>query len=475
MPEFLNEGQNNYDNHYQNGNGSYLVLEQKAPISFFYQEAVATAEQSDNSQSDWSPITQELAETLPRPWTRGLLHVVLGLISVGLPWSMLAKVDETGSARGRLEPEGQAVRLDAPVAGTVVDVNVKEGQTVTGGEVIVELESNLTRSELQQAQEVLEGQQNRLTQLELMQNQLRIAIGEQRLQNQALQSAQLAQFDQAQEQLTAAQRASNLARTNLEREQGEVERFESLRSEGIISAVQVIEAQRIRDRSMQEFSTAQSEVAQAQFELEKQQSNYDEVRQRGELVILQTQQQLKELETSIVSIRAEIAQTQNQIKSLELQLEQRVLRSPTDGTVFQLQVQHPGAVVQTSQEIVQIAPAGTPLVFRAQMPSQETGFLKIDAPVKLKFDAYPFQDYGIISGRVRWIAPNSKIVETPEGNIEVFEIEVVLEQSIIHGQDQTVVLNAGQTATAEVIIRQRRVIDFILDPFRRLQQSGLEL
>jgi HlyD family secretion protein len=33
----------------------------------------------------------------------------------------------------------------------------------------------------------------------------------------------------------------------------------------------------------------------------------------------------------------------------------------------------------------------------------------------------------------------------------------------------------GQTATAEIIVRQRHVIDFILDPFKKLQNGGIDL
>lgn len=156
-------------------------------------------------------------------------------------------------------------------------------------------------------------------------------------------------------------------------------------------------------------------------------------------------------------------------------MRQRVLRAPTDGTIFQLGIQHPGSVLQPGQAIAQVAPEGVMLVFRAQMPSQESGFLRLNAPVKLKFDAYPFQDYGVVPGRLRWISPDSKVVETAQGNIETFELEIALDQNFIQSQNKRVLLTPGQTALAEVIVRQRRVIDFILDPFKKLQKGGLEL
>ncbi|MBD3886024.1 HlyD family efflux transporter periplasmic adaptor subunit [Phormidium tenue FACHB-886] len=454
---------------------SNSIFQEEATLNSVAQTDLPQEAQPQEAQDDWSSVTQDMADALPRPWTRGLLHVLLGFMMIGLPWAMSAKVDETGSARGRLEPQGRSMRLDAPVNGSVIDVNVKQGQAVQSGQVLVELDSELARTELQRTQEELQGHQDRLTQLELMENQLGIAVREQQFQIQAQRSAQLAQLDQTQEQLSAAHTESELAAANLEREQTEVKRYESLKREGALPEVKVVEAERLRDESRQQHNQAQAQIQQSQTELKKQQSNYEEITQSGEVAILQTKQQAEELEASILETRAQIAQARKQIQSLQVQLKQHSLRAPTDGTVFQLAVQQPGSVVQLGQEIVQIAPKDAPLVFRAQMPSQETGFLKLNAPVKLKFDAYPFQDYGVVPGRLRWIAPDSKIVETAQGNVEVFEVEVVLDQNYIQNQGRPVRLTAGQTANAEVVVRQRRVIDFILDPFKKLQKGGLEM
>jgi hemolysin D len=47
-----------------------------------------------------------------------------------------------------------------------------------------------------------------------------------------------------------------------------------------------------------------------------------------------------------------------------------------------------------------------------------------------------------------------------------------LDREYIQSQGKKVALTLGQTATAEVIVRQRRTIDLILDPFKKLQQGG---
>jgi HlyD family secretion protein len=444
----------------------------------FTEPGTVLSTQSKSSESvadDWSSLTKELVDTLPRVWTRGLLYFLVVFAAIVLPWAALSKVDETGSARGRLEPQGKTLKLDAPVAGTVAAVKVKEGQTVKAGQILLELESELNRTELQQAQARLEGHQNRAGQLEQVKNQLAIAIRTQQLQSQAQASEQLAQLSQIRQRINSSQKVSAIEQERLAVTQNDVRRHQSLWQAGVVPKIKLEEVESVAFERQRLLEQAQSDSQQAQTELKKQQSAYNGVIRSGELAVLESQRQLKELQSQVSSIRSEITQTQKLIQSLQFQLQQRVLRAPMDGTIFQLSIDNAGTVLQPGQAITQVAPLGAPLVFRAQMPSQESGFLRLGMPVKLKFDAYPFQDYGVMPGRLRWISPDSKVVETAQGKVENFELEIVLAQTYIQTQNKRIALTPGQTATAEVIVRQRRIIDFVLDPFKKLQKGGLDL
>lgn len=443
------------------------------------EDPIRNVEQLDQAQpksnlldrDDWSSVTQELIDTLPKVWTRGLLYFLLVFAGIVLPWSMLSKVDETGSARGRLEPKGKTFKLDAPVAGTVAAVRVKEGQTIKAGQILFELESELARSQLQQEQAKLEGQLNRVQQLKIIQNQLEIAMRSHEQQSQAQKAAQLAQIEQTRQRLQSGQEAKLLAKERLARDYVEVMRYRGLQSVGAIAQVKVVEVERTSDESKRLLSQANAETKQAQYEIKKQQSDYEALSRNGELAVLESIRQVKETQAQIAALETDIIQTQKQIKLLQYQLAQRVIRSPIDGTIFQLAIDNAGTVIQASQPVSQIAPKAAKLIFRAQMQNQESGFLRVGMPVKLKFDAYPFQDYGIVTGKVHWISPDTKSIDTPQGKVSAYELEVELDQS--HAQQ--IKLTPGQTATAEVIVRQRRVIDFILDPFKKLQTGGLKL
>lgn len=427
------------------------------------------------TEQEWSHAAQNSLDALPHVWTRGLLYLLVLIAAAGLPWASLSKVDETGSARGRLEPKGRAFRLDAPVAGTVTKVLVREGQRVKRGQPLLELDTELLRKDLEQAIAKLNGQENRLSQLELVQNQVVVATRTQRLQNQAQIAEQSAQIDQIRQRLSFQQNARTLAQERFARTLTNVDRQQWLHEQGVVSQATLEEKQILALESQQQFEQSRTDFQQTQTELQKQQSAYDRIVYTGKLTLAESEKQVEELRAQIADLNAEIAQTHNQIQALQLQIQQRLLKAPADGTIFELPIDRPGAVVQPSQLIAQVAPEKTPFVLRAQMPSRESGFLRLGAAVKLKFDAYPFQDYGVVQGRLSRISPSSKVVDTPQGQMEVFEIEVALEQNALEAQNRRIPLNPGQTATAEVIIRQRRVIDFVLDPFRQLGAGGLKL
>ncbi len=469
--------------------------------------------------------TEELLDGLPRRWTRSMLYFLVGFTAIALPWAMFSQVDETGSARGRLEPKEAIRRLDAAVAGTVVAVGAKEGETVKTGQLLVEIESDVLQTELQQAKNKLEGQLNRLTQLELVKNQMMLAVQAQEQQNQAQALAKIAQVNQAKQNLNAkrqsfnlqkweklaqleqakqnissSQTAQKIARSSLNRDLQEVQRYRQLFRQGAIAEIKVVELEKAaqdsqklqlqaeseikqaklklkaeQSRYQAIMSQAKSDIEQAKLALDEQKSTYQSVVNAGELALLNSQTQFKEIQSQVTALKSEIAQTKSQITSLKIQLNQRIVRSPVNGTIFELPFSQPGSVVQPGQIIVKIAPKTDSLILKAEMASENSGFLEVGMPVKIKFDAYPFQEYGVMTGRVNWISPDSKIKQTNQGRLETFELEISLPQSYIKAGNKRINLTPGQTATAEVIIRQRRVIDFILDPFKKLQSGGLKM
>jgi HlyD family secretion protein len=470
-------------------------------------------------------VTKESLDSLPQVWTRGLLYFLAIFVSIILPWAILSKVDETGTARGRTEPKDKTIKLDAAVAGTVAEIRVKEGDSVKAGETLLLLESELVKSELRQAQDKLEGQLNRLSQLNSSKNQLIVSLATQQQQNQSQQLEKQAQVDQAQQniitlknayelqkeerlsQLNQAQQTlensrttSKLVESSLASSQREVQRYSKLNKAGVVPEINLVEKQDIAKDKQKLYEQTKSDIEQAKLRLQEQKSSYERnlrqanadiehaklrlkeqergyqtLTRSGQLSVLRIVEQQKNLDTDISSLKSDIAQSKSQIDSLKFQLGQRELKAPVSGILFQLPIQKAGSVVQLGTMVAEIASTNSPLIIRAQMATTESGSLRTGMPVKLKFDAYPFQDYGIISGELIKISPNTVEVDTPNGKTAAYNLEISLKQNCVPSPDKCIPLRPGDTATAEVIVRQRRIIDFLIDPFKKLQKGGVKL
>jgi len=478
-----------------------------------------------NENDDLHYATKELLDALPKLWSHGVLYALVFFAALGIPWATVSKIDETGSARGRIEPKGATQKLDSPAAGSVKFVNVKEGDTVKAGQTLLELNADVLKTELQQAEAKLTGFLNQRAQLDVIKNQIQLTLSAQEQQNQFQALEKLSQISQAKQnlaaktsvfylqrlerqalvnqvnqQILASLNDKNASQKRLTIDSRQVERFSNLMKDGAVSINQVDELLKQEQESKRLYEKAKSDVKQsrlrlteeksrfqatmnqleadieqAKLRLQEEKNSYNSLLQAGKLSILKHQEQLKDIDNQATALESQIAQTKGQIASLNIQLKQRIVRSPIDGVIFELPFSKAGQVVQPGQRIAQIAPKNADVVLKAQMPIQDSGFLKVGMPVKVKFDAYPYQEYGIVEGEVTWVSPDSKMQQTLQGSSESFELEITLKQQYVDNGEKRVYLTPGQTANAEVIIRQRRIIDFVLDPFRKLQKDGLEM
>jgi hemolysin D len=528
--------------------------------------------------TDWSGAAKEVIDGVPLPWTRGLFYCLLAFVGVFIPWASFFRMDEIGTAKGRLELIGDTIKREANVDGSVVvtKVLVKKGDTVKKGQAIMELDTKGIRDQVQQNQLKLDGQQQRLNQLSLINNQLSIAISTQQQQNQAQLLEKQAQIAQAEQNLTNLRNSYNtqdgekkaqlnqaeqtvqdrrgglnmqkqekitqinqakrnimdstaayqVAVNRLRDAQAEARRFNQLYKSGAISEVKSREVEslakernqaklqaeanlqqaKLRYREQQNsysklvqevqasvqqsklrlteqqgtyqrtVSQLKSDIAQAQLRFVEQQRSLQSLVQGGRLAISKSEQQLKEVQSQVTMLRNDIEQTKNQSKILNRQLFGRTIRADVDGRIFELPITREGSVIQSKQLIAEIAPQTNQamnLVFKGDIPAAQSESLRTvtDKNVKLKFEEFPFEKYGIVNGKLTWISPNSKAVASPVGNVINYEVRVALAQPCLQYRSECIPFKSGQPATAEIVIRKRRIIDLITAPFKKLKSD----
>jgi hemolysin D len=242
-----------------------------------------------------------------------------------------------------------------------------------------------------------------------------------------------------------------------------------------------IEQAKLRLKEQQEnyqvtIARTQSDIAQAKLRLTEQQRGAQSLAKGGNIAVLKTEQQSKEIQSQIATLQSEIDRDRAQGNFLAQQLKKYTIQANTDGTIFELPIDREGAVVQPKQLLAEIASNTSGLVFKGEIPATQSESLRADTTqkeVKLKFDEFPFESYDIVKGKLTWVAPNSKLIPVSQGaTVASYDIEVQLDRSCIRHEGTCIPFKSGQPATAEIVIRNRRIIDFILDPFRKLSNGN---
>jgi hemolysin D len=105
-------------------------------------------------------------------------------------------------------------------------------------------------------------------------------------------------------------------------------------------------------------------------------------------------------------------------------------------------------------------------VLKIEIAEHDRAFLHEGQPVKLKFNAFPYQRYGLISGTLAYISPATK--PSLQDKQPVYEGRVSLDKNYYQIADTRYPLRYGMTASAEIVVRERRLIDLGLDPFRQV-------
>ncbi|MBA2525623.1 MAG: HlyD family efflux transporter periplasmic adaptor subunit [Pyrinomonadaceae bacterium] len=164
--------------------------------------------------------------------------------------------------------------------------------------------------------------------------------------------------------------------------------------------------------------------------------------------------------------RNRIARLQTEIAAAELSLRHTTITAPVGGVITALDVRSTGAVLQSGQTIASIAPSGVRLVVEAQVPNKDIAFIEKGLPAKLKFDAFPFQEYGTVEGTVIEVSPDAQL-DKELGSF--YKVTIAPRQTQIAAKGKILPLRPGLALAAEIITERKSILSLILAPFRDLK------
>jgi hemolysin D len=425
-------------------------------------------------ETEWSPSLQEVLDQPPSTLPLRLAAAGLLFCSAFSAWAWVGRIQEVSNAPGKLIPKGEVFKVQPVSQGEISRVFVKEGQTVKAGQIIAELDNRLILTEIDRLEQSLNAQRIQLGQTMSTVERSRQELVTRQAISSAAAQAQKASILQAIAQADTYRETLGKLQTESAAFQERVARFQPLVAEGAISREQSFTAEQANREQERLLIEKQGEIQRSEGLAKQLQAELDQKLAEGQQSELETRQQVQKLEAEAAQIRGKMAETETLLKAEKTKLGMLALRAPVDGVVSALKVNNPGEVAQPGQTVAEILPEGMPLVMTAVLPNEQAGFVKLGMPVQIKFDAFPYQTYGAIQGKVTRVAANAELDQRLG---EVYRVEIELDQQSMQAalQKQQVNLRAGQTATADIVTRDRRIADVLLDPIRKVQQGGLKL
>ena len=162
-----------------------------------------------------------------------------------------------------------------------------------------------------------------------------------------------------------------------------------------------------------------------------------------------------------------LAAIDERMARLAMELAEVVL-APIAGRIDALPVRI-GQSVTSGSAIAVVVPVGEDLVADLYVPSRAVAFIAPGQPLRLKYEAFPFQRYGAQDGVV---AEVSRAVLSPDeagiagiGLVEpVFRVRGRLAAQSLNAYGASVPLRTGMSLTADIVLDRRTLGEWLLDP-----------
>ena len=430
--------------------------------------------------ADFIPTLLAIQENPPPKLPRFVLLSVAALFVILLLWACFGKLDVVASAEGRLVPQTWVKIVQPADAGIIVDIRVHEGQQVTAGEILMQMDAGLVDADARAIAGELDIRRLQLARIDAeLRGQPLIKSAEDppelfaqvSRQYQAHRQTYLdalaqenANLDKTRHDLHAAQEILTKLRKVLPSYQRSAVAYEKLGKDGFFSALAVEEKQR--------------DQLEKEQDLRAQQATVDSL---GSMLKV-SENKLAQIHSAYQSeLRNERAETDSALKKLHEEQEKirhksglLSLRAPQSGIVKDLATHTTGTVVAPGTILMSLVPQSEPLQAEVLIKNEDIGFVHVGQQVQIKLAAYPFQKYGIIAGTIEHIGPDTT---EKSGSADApasagYRALVRLERQQLSLENAALSLTAGMQIMVDIHQGRRTVMAYLLSPVQKAWQEA---
>jgi HlyD family secretion protein len=420
-----------------------------------------------------SEEVQDILGATPRWIIRAGISVILLVVVALLIGSWFFKYPDIIQSRITLTTQNPPASLIAKSSGKITGIFVSEKQEVKQNQIIAIIENTANYQDVLKLETLL----NKQKENSLLIDSINFALGElqqsysaySRLLHDYINFKELDYYNKKIESVKQQKRDFRLYYDRLWAQRG-------MKEQELKLAKQQFE----RDKSLFEkdvYSKSDFEKTQKQYLQEK--LSFENIR----TTLANTQMQINQLDQQILDLqlqeskeqnRQEIAieEAQQNLKSQIKQWKQRYLIiSPIEGKVTFTKIWSKNQNVQTGEIVATIIPQkATDIIGKVEIPAVGVGKVKLGQTVNIKFDNFPYMEFGLLRGTIKSISLIP--IQTENGAIYTAEIEIP--DTLISNYGKQLKFSQEMTGTAEIITDDIRLLERFLNPLKSIWRNNIE-
>lgn len=358
-------------------------------------------------------------------------------------WAALAPLDEGVPSQGQIAVDTKRRPVQHLSGGIVKQVLVGEGMLVKEGQLLIKLEDANVKAgfeAIRQRYLGLRAMQGRLMTEQLGKNKIQFhpdleaaasdPLIAQQMRNQEMllqtrQSALQAELQSFEENIQGQEVSIQTLEAILQNRRGqlalltdELNNTRNLVKDGYAPRNRQLELERM-------VAESSSAIADSQGNILRSKRSIAELRQRA---ILRKQEYRKEVESQIADITREVLGDAEKFRAVKEELARTEIYAPASGQVVSLSTPAAGAVIAAGQKLMDIVPAGQPLLLETKVLPNMIDRVHAGMPVDVRFSTFAHTPQLVVEGQVLSISndvvsdgPNTlpyflaRVTVTPEG------------------------------------------------------------
>lgn len=377
-----------------------------------------------------------LLEIIERPAHKAGTVIILGvftLLIAAIVWACLSEIDVVITSSGSIQPVGNLNVVQSYANGSVKAINITEGDYVEKDDVLIELDTqslDIDAEQLDSQKKILDAQQKIYTKIKDGEKLSEIKIDDYDDELKTYIQSILDNDKSYHNTLDNLEKDKENADLNHQIAQIQLEEYEANGTE--------------REAEMQELMVQQYELAKDQADVK----------------IKDTKTQYSsQVNSKLSEISGQLDEIETNLEKYSLSKDYQYITAPVSGHINSINVNTIGAAVTSAQELVTIVPDNTPVEMVCYVKNMDIADVEIGMETEIKLEAYPYNKYGTVKGKVKYISP-SAFVSEQMGSVYLVKIEITDKHDDID-------IISGLSGSVEIKTDKRTVMDYFLEPIKK--------